>query len=274
MAGDENAVVAYAPAVADGANAGRASSSGGLRTTGVLARKYLGGYVRNPAMVGSALIPVGAAVLFHAVSTGIVDGVGDAAFNEWLGMLYTLYAFMFAGLMTSAMFVMYDMGEEAEKGARGVLLRAGVSYGQLAAGHLAAACVLLLAICLASSLVMGLDAGTALPLVVLCALCQLPPVVAGCAAGLFARTQNDVMVSSTPFIVVALVPFALYMTDSFESLIPYLPTGGMFGIAESLAAGDLLGGSGPACLIMTLAWLAVAVAALMWAIRRKGKRAA
>ena len=248
--------------------------AGSLRVAGVRTRKYLGDYFRNPAMIGTALIPVGAAVLFHAISAGIVDGAGDAAFDEWLSTLYVLYAFMFSGLMAATMLVMYDMGEEAEKGARGVLLRAGVTHGQLAAGHLAAASVFLFGMCLASGLVMGLDVQTAVPLVVLCALCQLPLVIAGCAAGLFARTQNDVMVSSTPFIVVALVPFMLYMTDSFDSLIPFLPAGGVFGIAESLAAGNLLGGLGPVCLGATLAWLVAAVVVLVWAVRRVKKSAA
>lgn len=247
---------------------------GSLRTVGVLARKYFVGFLRNPAMVGSALIPVGAAVLFRAVSAGIVDGAGGEEFDAWLNMLYTLYAFMFAGLMTSAMFVMYDMGDEAEKGARGVLLRAGVTHGQLAAGHLGAACALLLILCVASGMVLRLGVQEAVPLAALCALCQLPPVLAGCAAGLFARTQNDIMVSSTPFIVVPLLPFVLYMTDSFESVIPFLPTGGMFDISASLAEGNLLAGSGPLCLGMTLVWLAVAAGVLIWAVRRVKKIAA
>lgn len=246
--------------------AGKSSEAKSLRATGVLARTYFADFIRNPTMFGAALVPVAAAVLFRMVSGDMADGVNIAS---WLDTFYTLYAFIFAGLMVTAMHVMYDMGEETEKGGRGVLFRAGVTPVQLALGHMAAASALLLVLCASSCIVLRVPVAIGLPLTALGFACLIPLPLIGCACALFARTQNEIMIASTPLCILSLVPFVLYLeADAFGFLIPFVPTGGMLGIAEALTAGNLWSGQGPLCLIMTGVWLAVALGILAFSIRR------
>lgn len=246
-----------------------ASSANSFRTVGILAQKYLIGYAKNPATVVATLIPIGAGILFRFVSAGEAYSADIAT---WLDMFYALYTFSFAGLMIAAMHVMYDMGEEAEKGGVGVLLRSGVTRGQMAAARLAATGALLITLCVASCAI--LKPNNAVALVGVGAACQLPIIVIGCALGLFARTQNDVLLTSTPLILAALAPFVLYMTaDPLAlSVASFIPTGGMLGLAEAILAGDVFGGQGPLCLAMSALWLAVSAGYLAWALRRITKR--
>lgn len=237
-----------------------------LRTALVLARSYFADYLRNPTMAGAAIIPIAAALLFRIV-TG--DNSKQEFTSAWLDMFYALYAFMFAGLMVTSMHTMYDMGEEAEKGGRAVLFRTGVTPLQLALGHLLAASLLLMLLCAVSCVVLGIPLPYALPLTLIGFLCILPLPIAGCALALFARTLNDIMVTSTPLIIVGLIPFVLYLqTDTLGFLIPFVPTGAMMNFAEGLAAGNLLSSQGILCLCMTALWLVLSLGLLGFALRQ------
>lgn len=248
--------------------AGRTSEN--ARTTLVLARRYLSDMVHNPALLLSCLIPPGlVAAIWFLVSGNIESPETDRLFVSFMFS----YAILFEVIIVTSVVVIFAMAEAREKGTLRTLLLAGVRQGQITLARGIAASAVVAVASVASALVVGASAVNTVLIALVAVVGGLPLVIASLAVGLVTHDQMSAMTLDTPFVIVGLLPMFSLMNEGVASLLPYLPSGGLYLLTQLALEGRLLTPEAVPPAVSTLAWTIAAAAALALVIKRQRPKA-
>lgn len=245
-------------------------TSGGIRATFVLAKRYLADVVRNPALLVSCLVPLGLAVMLWFMASGNIETPED---RQLYATAMFSYAILFEVIMVTTMIVVYAMAEEREKHTLRTFLLAGVRQGQITLAHGLAASFVVTGVAALSALAVGASAlNTAL--VALVALAgALPLTIISLAVGLMTRNQMNAMTLDTPFILVGVLPLFNLMNEGMAAFTPLLPTGGLYVLTQLALMGRLFTPQAVLPAVGILAWTLIAAAALVFVTKRASHEA-
>lgn len=235
---------------------------GTLRTTGALVVKCLEDTVKNLGLLVICILPVGFTVLYQAVLGGAEDARHVMSWFVFPTML------TFATTMAPPTIALYTTALDREKGALRTLLLAGVSLKRLLLARGIASVLFTAAITAACFLCAGEPLHRLLPLVALGAAGATVITLLSLVPAVFARSQMDSSLYSVPILFVGLAPMFFQYSEALIPFTAFLPTGGMFALAQLLAQDALFSAEAVLPAVLTVAWIAVATIALTATLRR------
>lgn len=234
---------------------------GTLRTTGALVAKCLEDTVKNLGLLVICILPVGFTVLYQAVLGGAEDARHVMSWFVFPTML------TFATTMAPPTIALYTTALDREKGALRTLLLAGVSLKRLLLARGIASVLFTAAVTAACFLCAGEPLHRLLPLVALGAAGATVITLLSLVPAVFARNQTDSSLYSVPILFVGLAPMFFQYGEALIPFTAYLPTGGMFALAQLLSQDALFSAEAVLPAVLTVAWIAVAAIVLAVALR-------
>ena len=234
-----------------------------LRKTSALLGKDMKVLVKNPTVLLGCLLPVGFIALYSQTMGDASGEAADAARHQFL----TMALFMTVG-MTGCMTALYTIAEEKEKHTLRTLMLANVGAGQILASR---AIVTLAAIAVIDAVcffVFDEPKGSLAAYLLIGTVGAVPIVLVSLLVGLASRDQMTASLYVTPVFIVAIAPMASMMSEEVANVVRFFPTGGMDELAKLSAQGTLLTGDAVLPTVVTLAWIALSLAAFVLLYKR------
>lgn len=227
-----------------------------LRKVSALLGKDFLDVTKNPTILLCVVMPIGLLLLY----TRMMGGAGsDPEVENALVPFYLSCSLCFGAALSGAMTIIYAMAEEREKHTLRTLMLANVSAGHVLVSRVTLSLVI---VALVDTVCYFLVQGEKGPLgayLAIGVLGSLPLIVLALLVGLASRDQMTAGILGMPILIAAIAPvFGLY-GEGVANVVKWFPTGGMDTLVQLSASGQLFTSEALQPLLITLAWLTMAV---------------
>lgn len=237
-----------------------------MRKTGALVAKDFKDLVKNPVVFICCLFPLAFALLYKNMM-GDAGAASPEAAVHIMGFLLSTSLCITAG-MVAMMVAATSLAEEKEKHTLRTLMLANVGAGQILASRALVSLGAIAVVDAACFFIVGGPAGDLAPYLLIGVVGSIPIVLVSLLVGLASRDQMTASLYITPVFIVALAPMASMSNETVANVVRFFPTGGMDVLVKLSAQNALFTGDAVAPAVVTLAWIALSLAAFMLLYKR------
>lgn len=237
-----------------------------MRKTGALVAKDFKDLVKNPVVFICCLFPLAFALLYKNMMGDAAAASPEAAVHITGFLLST--SLCITGGMVAMMVSATSLAEEKEKHTLRTLMLANVGAGQILVSRALVSLGAIAVVSAACFFIVGGSADILAPYLVIGVVGSVPIVLVSLLVGLASRDQMTASLYITPVFLVALAPMASEANETVANVVRYFPTGGMDSLVKLSVQGTLFTGDAVLPMAVTLAWIALSLAAFMLLYKR------